>query len=70
VFLNSDNDGWYNNAGIKMYYADSAVIENNTFYDNTVGMFDKKLGSNNIIRYNLFTDSMRMNTALSGLTAI
>lgn len=39
------------------FISDNLLIENNEFYNNTAGVYDKDDGQNNIYRYNLFRNS-------------
>lgn len=47
-----------NSNGVQFYWTTDSIIENNTFYDNMCGFFDKG-GANarNIIRYNFFLNN-------------
>jgi parallel beta-helix repeat protein len=44
-----------NSAGIKLYTSTDAIIEDNYFYDNSAGVFDKDSGIRNTYRRNYFT---------------
>lgn len=46
-----------NGAGILFFFCHDALIENNEFYNNSSGIFDKDWGTRNIYRYNFFHDN-------------
>lgn len=54
INLESSNPNHANHAGVKLYGSDSSVIENNLFTNSSTGIFDKRNGWNNTVRYNLF----------------
>lgn len=57
--LNSTNNSakFQNNACLKIYDNDNAIIENNEFYDCPTGISAKRNMDNTIIRYNYFHDN-------------